>query len=209
MNKIYRIYRKLLDSFGYQNWWPVHRETDRFLEISVGAILTQNTNWSNVEKAIKNLMKENALNWEVLLNIDIQELKQLIKPAGFYNQKAVYIKNFVKTTYKKPKKAITRGFLLSIKGIGEETADCILLYGMDKPHFVVDAYTKRVFHRTGITDSEKISYKKLQTLIEKSIPEDLTVYKEYHALIVELAKTHCRKKPVCDGCPIKNLCNTV
>ncbi|WP_457624378.1 endonuclease [Persephonella sp.] len=207
MNKIYRIYRELLDSFGYQNWWPVHRDTDRFLEVSVGAILTQNTNWSNVEKAIENLLKENALNWETLLNIDIQELKHLIKPAGFYNQKAVYIKNFVKNTYKKPKRALTREFLLSIKGIGEETADSILLYGLDRLHFVVDAYTRRIFHRAGIIDSEKTSYRKLQNLIEESIPRDLTVYKEYHALIVELAKRHCRKKPVCDGCPIRNLCN--
>ncbi len=205
-NKIFTIYEKLLKAFGYQNWWPVHQGIDRFLEVSVGAILTQNTNWLNVEKAIENLIREDLLNWESLSKIQQEKLEKLIRPAGFYRQKARYIKNFVDAVKNKPREEITREFLLSLKGIGEETADSILLYGLDRPYFVVDAYTKRLFYRAGIIDNSKIRYSQLQKLIMDSIPKDLEVYKEYHALIVELGKNYCKKKPVCQGCPIKDIC---
>ncbi len=205
-NKIFTIYEKLLYAFGYQNWWPVHQGVDRFLEVSVGAILTQNTNWSNVEKAIENLIKENLLEWEALAHIETEKLEKLIRPAGFYRQKAGYIKNFVNAVKNKPREDITRDFLLSLTGIGEETADSILLYGLDRPYFVVDAYTKRLFYRAGIINSSKIKYPQLQKLITDNIPQDLEIYKEYHALIVELGKNYCKKKPVCENCPIKNIC---
>ena len=200
------IYTKLLDHFGFQKWWPVHKEADRFLEVSIGAILTQNTNWKNVEKAIENLIRENVLSWDKLEKIDIEKLKKLIKPAGFYNQKAVYIKNFVKAIKGQPKEKITRGFLLSVKGIGEETADSILLYGLDRPYFVIDAYTKRIFYRLGIIKTKNISYKRLQEIIQQNIPEDIDIYKEFHALLVELGKNYCRKKPVCIKCPLNGMC---
>ncbi|WP_457626687.1 endonuclease [Persephonella sp.] len=200
------IYNKLLEHFGNQNWWPVHKETDPFLEISVGAVLTQNTNWKNVEKAIDNLISNDLLEWEKLEKIDIESLKAYIKPAGFYNQKAVYIKNFVKTVKDIPRDKITRDLLLSIKGIGEETADSILLYGLNKPYFVVDAYTKRLFYRTGLIEKKDILYRKLQGIIQSSIPPDIDLYKEFHALIVQQGKTFCRKKPVCDGCPLDKTC---
>uniref|UniRef100_UPI0026004A79 endonuclease III domain-containing protein n=1 Tax=Persephonella sp. TaxID=2060922 RepID=UPI0026004A79 len=171
--QVKEIYKKLLDHFGFQKWWPVHKGTDRFLEVSIGAILTQNTNWKNVEKAIENLIKEDVLNWDKLEKIELEKLKKLIKPAGFYNQKAVYIKNFIKATKGQPKEKITKDFLLSIKGIGEETADSILLYGLDRPYFVIDAYTKRIFCRLGIIKTKNISYKKLQEIIQQNIPKDV------------------------------------
>ncbi|WP_293444122.1 endonuclease [Persephonella sp.] len=204
--QIKEIYKKLLDHFGFQNWWPVHKETDRFLEVSIGAILTQNTNWKNVEKAIENLIRENVLSWDQFERIDLEKLKKLIKPAGFYNQKAIYIKNFVKAVKGLPKEKITRDLLLSIKGIGEETADSILLYGLDRHYFVVDAYTKRIFYRLGIIKTKNISYKKLQKIIQQNIPKDVNIYKEFHALLVELGKNYCKRKPVCINCPLNDMC---
>lgn len=201
------IYSILLSSFGFQKWWPVHKGIDRFLEVSIGAILTQNTNWKNVEKAIQNLLDKGVLSWEALEKIDIEKLKELIKPAGFYNQKAIYIKNFVKNVKGIPKEKITRKYLLSIKGIGEETADSILLYGLDRLYFVVDAYTKRIFYRLGIIKDKNISYKSLQNLIMENIPKNLEIYKEYHALLVELGKNFCKRKPECSKCPLNNLCD--
>lgn len=200
------VYTILLNHFGFQNWWPVHSGTDRFLEVSIGAILTQNTNWKNVEKAIENLINNNVLSWDKLEKIDTQKLKNLIKPAGFYNQKAVYIKNFIKKIKGLPEEKITRDLLLSIKGIGEETADSILLYGLNRPYFVVDAYTKRIFYRLGIIKTKNISYKKLQEMIQKSVDKDIDVYKEFHALLVELGKSYCKKKPLCEKCPLNELC---
>ncbi|SNZ09621.1 DNA-3-methyladenine glycosylase III [Persephonella hydrogeniphila] len=200
------IYFKLLEYFGYQNWWPVHKGIDPFLEVSVGAILTQNTNWRNVEKAINNLLCNNLLCWDELERVDLELLKECIKPAGFYNQKALYIKNFVKRFKDFPKDKIDRDTLLSVKGIGEETADSILLYGLDRPYFVIDAYTKRLFYRTGLINKKEISYRELQSIIEANIPVDVNLYKEFHALIVEHGKVFCRKKPVCDKCPFYSMC---
>ena len=205
--KINQIYQKLLKHFGKQNWWPT-KTNNKFTEVSIGAILTQNTNWKNVEKAIENLINENLLDLQKIKKIDLNRLKTLIKPAGFYNQKAQYIKNFAHKITNAEIKDINREFLLSIKGIGKETADSILLYGLDKPYFVVDAYTKRLFYRANIIETEKIPYNQLQNLIQSQIPSDLEIYKEFHALIVELGKKYCKKKnPVCLHCPIKSLCD--
>jgi endonuclease-3 related protein len=202
------IYEKLLKEYGHQNWWPIHENTDEFLEISIGAILTQNTSWKNVEKAINNLILSGVLDWENLEKIDLTDLKELIKPAGFYNQKAKYIKNFINAVKNKNKEKITRKFLLSIKGIGKETADCILLYGLNKHYFVVDTYTKRIFSRIGIVN-ENIEYDKLQLIFKENLPEDVNLYKEYHALIVEHGKNICRKKPDCYNCVLADCCGKI
>ncbi len=201
-----QIYKKLLSKYGHQHWWPVSGQVDPFLEISVGAILTQNTNWKNVEKAISNLLTASALDWKTLLYIDEQYLGNLIKPAGFYRRKSKTIKNFVKTVSSIDKKSITRETLLNINGIGKETADSILLYGLNKPTFVIDAYTKRLFYRLDLI-TQNIKYDELQRIIQRKIPEDVSIYKEYHALIVEHGKTHCKTKPLCIDCPLEDICN--
>ncbi|WP_457641111.1 endonuclease [Persephonella sp.] len=200
-----RVYNKLLDFFGYQNWWPVHNNTDPFIGISIGAILTQNTSWKNVEKAIENLIREDLLDLEKLDKISQENLQKVIKPAGFYVRKAKTIKEFVKKIKNIKKEEITRDFLLSIHGIGKETADSILLYALDKPYFVVDAYTKRIFSRLGFFD-EKLSYNQIQEIFHKNLPVGIEIYKEYHALIVALGKNFCKRKPVCTGCPLFDNC---
>ena len=203
---IYNLYKQLSSTYGKQNWWPLSGYMEKFDEVSIGAILTQNTSWKNVEKALENLVSAKILSLEDVLEIDEEFLKNLIRPAGFYNQKAKRLKNFAKSVLSVKKEKINRQFLLSINGIGKETADTILLYGLDKLTFVVDAYTKRLFYRLGVIDNEKIEYDRLKSLIEKNIPEDLEVYKEFHALIVEHCKNLCRKKPICDKCFLKDWC---
>ena len=203
---IYELYKQLSSVYGKQNWWPLSGHMDKFDEVSIGAILTQNTSWKNVEKALKNLISANVLSLGDILNTDETTLKNLIKPAGFYNLKAVRLKEFANAVKNIKKDEINREFLLSIKGIGKETADTILLYGLDKITFVVDAYTKRLFYRIGIVDSEKIDYDELKSLIESSIPRNLEIYKEFHALIVEHCKNICKKKPLCNKCFLQNQC---
>lgn len=203
MNDIENLYIQLTNIYGSQNWWPVHQGQDKVAEIVVGAILTQNTSWKNVEKAIDNLIKANCLSFDKIVNIPLSELMELIKPAGFYSRKSVVLKETSKLFLIKPEPA--RQELLAIKGIGKETADSILLYALDKPYFVVDSYTKRLIHRTGFCD-EKISYDNLQKLITENIPEDIELYKEFHALIVEHCKVFCKKKPNCEICPIRQEC---
>lgn len=199
------IYYTLLNEYGYQKWWPLKDGKEPFLEISLGAILTQNTSWKNVEKALENLIKENLISFEKLENIPEELLHQIIKPAGFYKRKSKTIKEFVKKTKKIDRKKIDRDFLLSIKGIGKETADSILLYALEKPVFVVDAYTKRIFSRVGILE-KNADYDEVQIVFEKNLPKDVNLFKEYHALIVEHGKRFCRKKPLCENCPLKDLC---
>ncbi len=208
-----KIYKALLKAYGKQNWWPA--ETP--FEVCVGAILTQNTAWKNVERAIENLKKEGLLTPEKLSKVDLDKLKKLIKPAGFYNQKAERIKLFssillknggISSLRKIPKEKL-RKMLLEIKGIGKETADSIILYAFDKPSFVVDAYTKRLLFRLGILKRENENYDKVKGLFEREFPpskKNVPIYKEFHALIVEHSKAHCRKKPNCQGCPLKKFC---
>ncbi len=206
---IKRIYDILFNTFGPQNWWP----GDTPLEIAIGAILTQNTAWKNVERAINNLKRENLIDVKKLLSIDIENLKELIRPAGFYNQKAERLKEFVLwlrekggclTRINEPTEAL-RIELLSLKGIGPETADSILLYAMHRPVFVVDAYTKRILSRHNIID-DKASYNQIQSLFVSNLPEDVQLYKEYHALLVKLGKTYCKKNnPLCGSCPLSGI----
>ena len=170
-----------------------------------GAILTQNTAWNNVEKALFNLRSANLLNIKKISKINLRKLQTLIKPSGFYKQKSKRLKNFAKSI--RPIGLIenmSREEWLKINGVGPETADSILLYALGKPYFVSDAYTKRLINRLGIFNSEK--YEEIQKFFEKNVPKDVEIYKEYHALIVVLAKNFCKKNPECRNCPILSYC---
>lgn len=223
--KIQQIYEKLLTTFGTQGWWPTSRNgipvhhgkapknnNERF-EIIIGAILTQNTNWKNVEKALINLNKYNLINIKKIMNIDKNRLAKLIKPSGYYNQKAerlilaaeFFNKNIKKFMIKNNDKNHIdnlRNSLLNLKGIGPETADSILLYAFQKPIFVIDAYTRRIMGRNSIKVND---YHELQALFMnrfKNNKDKVSIYKQYHALLVKLGKDYCKPKPLCPKCPM-------
>jgi endonuclease-3 related protein len=209
-NRLLLIYNKLHSHFGPQHWWP--GETP--FEVSVGAILTQNTNWGNVEKAIDNLKKEGKLNAPAIHNINPERLASLIKPAGYFNVKTKRLKHFVDfllneysgrmAEMKKEEMDIIRKKLLDVNGIGPETADSIILYALNKPSFVIDAYTKRVLSRHNIMDHDA-TYDRFQELFHSNLKKDVRLFNEYHALFVRVAKEHCRTKPLCTGCPLERL----
>lgn len=209
--KLMNIYKSLYDHFGPQSWWP----GDTAFEVCVGAILTQNTAWQNVEKAIANLKKEKLLDPHKINKLPVKSLARLIKPSGYFNIKAKRLKNFISFLCEKydgkaskmfsNSSGHLRGHLLGVNGIGPETADSILLYAGDVPVFVVDAYTKRIFHRLKLTP-EDITYHDMQQFFMKNLTLDATLFNEYHALIVMLGKNYCKKKPVCNPCPLK-ICN--
>jgi len=201
------VYNQLLKAFGPQHWWP----GDSPLEVSIGAILTQNTNWTNVEKTIANLKRDGVLTLDGLLNISDHELERLIRPAGFYRQKAKRLKAFLaffqknymgnfSNTAPVPTQ-ILRDQLLTINGIGHETADSIVLYALERPVFVVDAYTRRFLLRHNLIN-EKASYDHVQNLFHQNLPFDSDLFNEYHALIVKLGKTYCKTRPICQNCPL-------
>ena len=208
------IYRLLYDEFGPQQWWPGE---SRF-EIITGAILTQNTNWANVEKAIANLKSADCLIPEKLHLLDPAQLAQLIRPAGYFNIKAKRLKNFLSWLFDNYNGDLTdlesidtgrlREELLTIKGVGRETADSILLYAFDKPIFVVDAYTARVVFRHELISPEA-DYEQLKELFESSLPADTPLFNEYHALLVRVGKEFCRPKARCPGCPLEKLPHTL
>lgn len=201
------IYEKLLAHYGNLNWWPAKTP----YEVIVGAVLTQNTAWSNVEKAIANFT--DGPTPEYMEAITESELQEIIKPSGFFRQKAVYLKAVtawykrygysVENVVKHPLDRI-RAELLAVQGVGFETADAILLYAFGYPTFVVDAYTKRLFERLEIP--VKLDYQSIKLYVEGEIPPDTEIYNNFHALIVINAKEHCRKKPKCEGCPLSGLC---
>jgi endonuclease-3 related protein len=222
------LYDLLLDNFGYQHWWPIDKnyhqkqKSDSRFEIIVGAILTQNTGWTNVEKALKNLKEHKVLSINSIVHIKEKNLKIMIQSSGFFNQKTRRLKLIAAYLHKKYQDNLQKFFsrdlteirheLLSLQGIGPETADSILLYAGNHPTFVVDVYTKRICKRIPfqiLNDSyDDIKYffeKKLQqTILEKDL---VSVYKELHALLVKLAKNNCRKKkPQCHTCPLTRLC---
>ncbi len=181
----------------------------------VGAILTQNTNWGNVEKAINNLKKEKLLTLDAFDKITQKKLATLIRPSGYFNQKSKRLKDLVAYIKKNYNGSLTKFFrqdtyklreeLLSLKGIGPETADSILLYAAKKPVFVIDAYTKRVLMMHGIA-TEDSSYDEMQAIFMDNLKHDTKVFNEYHALIVRLAKEHCKKRePVCNVCPLEGM----
>jgi len=209
MTVLLDIYHNLSLAFGPQHWWP----GDTPFEIAAGAILTQNTNWGNVEKAIQNLKKQKALSAKIIHEMPAKELAGLIRPAGYFNIKAQRLKSFIDFlmreyhgSMKRMKSGEThllREQLLAVNGIGPETADSILLYALGKPVFVIDAYTKRVLSRHGILD-ERRSYDEFQELFHFALKKDAKLFNEYHALFVRVGKTYCRKnKPLCDECPLK------
>jgi len=191
-----KTYDKLLYELGRKNWWPA----DTPFEVVIGAVLTQQTKWENVERAIQNLKERGLLEAQTLSKADTEELELLIRCTGFYRQKAMRLKNISIFFHENPDllekpAAQLREILLSLNGVGEETADSIVLYAADKPKFVIDAYTKRICKCLGIEGD----YRKLQSIFETSLPLDVPLYKEFHALIVEYGKRFCGKKR-CDEC---------
>ena len=189
MNRVHNIYKSLLSEFGHQHWWPA----DSQYEIVVGALLTQNTSWRNVEKAINNLKKAKALSPEKLLKTKTAKLEALIRPSGFYRQKAERLKILTKKymEIKKRDALPSREELLELKGVGKETADSILLYAFGLPYFVIDAYTRRFCAHHDLFKGKE--YDDYRGLFESSLPKSVPLYKEYHALIVEWGKTKSGK----------------
>ncbi|NOZ23953.1 MAG: endonuclease III domain-containing protein [Planctomycetes bacterium] len=206
-----KVYNALLAAFGSQHWWP----GDTPLEIAVGAILTQNTNWTNVEKAIRNLKQADMLDLARLRDVNLRTLARLIKPSGYFNIKAKRLKAFVEWVCREFEGDLEAMFersvqslredLLSVKGIGPETADSILLYAGGLPVFVVDAYTYRICRRHRLI-LEEATYDEVAEFFTDNLPEDVAIYNEYHALLVMLGKMICkRRKPRCDVCPIRDV----
>jgi endonuclease-3 related protein len=200
-----RIYEQLLAAFGPQHWWPAATP----FEVCVGAVLTQNTAWANVERAVANLKAADRLSPERLAVLSDTELAWLIRPAGYYNVKARRLLGFVRwlvqsggvpALRREPSQAL-RERLLAVAGVGEETADSMLVYAFGRPSFVIDAYTRRILYRYGIANGRE-SYAELKALFETALPASVRVFNEFHALFVRLGKEHCRPTPVCAGCPL-------
>lgn len=208
-----QIYHRLLDTYGKQNWWPA----DSVFEVVVGAVLTQNTAWGNVEKAIDNLRSGKVLDAELIVALSDKKLAQLIKPSGYFNIKAQRLKNvccwFMDNVSNGNIDTIgtvqLRQSLLQVNGVGPETADDILLYAFSRAVFVIDSYTRRIFSRLGLVDAEH-GYEELRSFFERHLDADVAVFNEYHALIVLHAKERCLKKnPPCEGCCLSVLCSKV
>lgn len=211
INNYTEAYRLLYEHFGPQGWWP----GDSPFEIMVGAVLTQNTSWANVRKAIDNLKLKGLLSYQSLALLTAQEIAQYIRPAGYYNLKAQRLKNLLDmvaaiyandlATFLEDDLGSARENLLAVKGIGPETADSILLYACEHPVFVVDNYTHRVFSRHNMVE-EETDYLSIQDVFLANLPQDKQLYNEFHALIVRVAGTFCKKtKPQCAGCPLNGL----
>jgi endonuclease-3 related protein len=208
------IYRKLYQAYGPRDWWPA--ETS--FEVMVGAILTQNTSWRNVEKAIQKLKGKGVLNPEGIHDLKKTQLASLIKSSGYYRIKTDRVKAFVNFLFEefdgdlkrmgRERLGELREKLLGVKGIGPETADSILLYGLKKSIFVVDAYTKRILSRHKMI-LENTAYEEVQKLFMEHLPLDEKLFNEYHALLVHLGKTVCKKIPRCDICPIKSIAHKI
>ena len=205
-------YQLLHVRYGDQHWWPAESP----FEMMVGAILTQNTRWESVEDAIGNLKNANMLNPESIISCDSEQLESLIRPSGFFRQKSrrlIELSNFLLAHggtrgLKRWATQCLRARLLEVHGVGPETADSILLYALDKPLFVVDAYTRRIFSRLGMFEAS-MEYDDVQNFFFQRIPNSLWLFQEFHALIVEHAKQHCNSRPQCDACPLFNICITV
>ena len=208
--QLQKIYELLYERFGPQSWWP----GDTRFEIIIGAILTQNTNWGNVEKAIANLRQADKLEPTKMHTLEQDRLAELIRPAGYFNIKARRVKNFLDWLFSNYNGRLgdleqlstsqLREELLAVKGIGPETADSILLYAFDKEVFVVDAYTARIAARHGLVDGD-CDYHQLQDMFQSNLTADVKLFNEYHALIVRAGKEFCRPKARCDNCPLRHL----
>lgn len=205
-----KIYQRLYKKFGPQHWWPGESP----FEVIIGAILTQNTAWLNVEKAINNLKKNKLLNPKALKNTSLKRLASLIKSTGYYNQKARKVKNFIRFFFVNYGGSLRRMFkqdlfslrqkLLKINGIGPETADSILLYAAGKPIFVVDAYTQRILNRHKLI-KPNATYSETQAFFMDNLKNSAKLFNEYHALLVRLGKEICKTKPNCLGCPLEGM----
>jgi len=212
--KLMEIYNLLYEAFGPQHWWPGETQ----IEIAVGAILTQNTSWSNVKKAIINLQNADCLSAEKLYELPNERLAELIKPAGYYNIKTKRLKNFINWYMEQYSGDFTlledvstnrlREELLSINGVGRETADSILLYALERPVFVIDAYTNRIMQRHHISAPDA-DYEQLKYLFESNLLEDVPLYNEFHALIVRAGYLYCKPKPKCEQCPLNILPHSI
>ena len=205
------IYRRLMDCYGPQHWWPAEGP----FEVMVGAVLTQSAAWSNVERAIANLKTVGALSPKALRGLPLPELAGLIRPCGYYNAKALKLKSLANwlgefcgdnlNLLSVSNTDALREQLLSVHGIGEETADSIILYAAGKPVFVIDAYTRRIVDRLGL-EPEGSSYAAYQDLFMNNLPADTELFSEYHALLVCLAKQVCRRRPLCHNCCLSGIC---
>ncbi len=205
-----RMYNCLLERFGRRHWWPA----DTPFEVCVGAILTQNTAWKNVVRAIGNLKNADLLSAGAIHEAPIEKLGELIRPAGYFNVKARRLRSFVDhlvgrhagdldSLFQAPIEAL-REELLSINGIGPETADSMILYAAGKPIFVVDAYTRRVLHRHGLVE-EKADYHVMQEIFHTHLKPDTHLYNDFHAQIVAVGHHFCKKTPRCEECPLRDL----
>lgn len=235
---LHDLYSRLLSYYGPQGWWPLIRlqpgklnptERGRYtwyhpedydtpevssdiFEIMVGAILTQNTSWENADKALGKLSNNSMLTSEQILHESEENLAELIRSSGYYNQKTLKLKNLARFITRNPIQKLKshpidelRTMLLSVKGIGPETADSILLYAFKKPIFVIDTYTKRLISRIGLLDEQQ-SYSEFQSYFHSQIPTDYRVYNEYHALIVQHCVRICKKTPLCSECWLSSSC---
>ena len=207
-----QVYDLLYERYGPQGWWPAETK----LEVVLGAILVQSTAWGNVAKALDAIREAGALDVAVLARLSEGEIAELVRSSGFYTVKARRVKAFVGHVMERygddldamlgRDAAELRRELLGIHGIGEETADCIVLYGAGKPTFVIDEYTRRILGRLGVGPGGRGSYGDYQRLFEEAIPSDAGVFGEFHALLIALGKDVCRKRPLCLGCALKQVC---
>lgn len=211
-NPLNDIYQTLLSTFGPRNWWPA----DTAEEVVIGAILAQNVAWHNARKAIENLEQNNLLSMAAIHEIEISMLAPLIRSSRFYHQKAERLKNFTKLLFDRFKGDLLNMFaldlealrqtLMDLKGFGEETVDSILLYAAEKPIFVIDAYTRRIFSRLGLIGADA-SYRAYQQFFMNRLPADVALFNDYHAQLVHLGNQVCKKKlPLCAQCPLNKQC---
>ncbi|MBN2063684.1 MAG: hypothetical protein JW745_02695 [Sedimentisphaerales bacterium] len=209
-NNLNIIYKTLYNKYGPQNWWP----GDSVTEIIIGAVLVQNTNWGNVEMALDNLKFAQALDFQIINGMPSDQLAEMIRPAGYYNIKAKRLKNLTRWIMEQTEGdlEILRNYslnslrekLLEINGIGRETADCILLYAFGMPSFVVDTYTARVLSRHKLIEPEA-DYEQIREYCISHLESDIQLYNEFHALLVQVGKDHCKPKAKCKGCPLEEL----
>lgn len=207
---IREIYKLLWEAYGPQHWWPAETPT----EVVIGAVLTQNTAWANVERAIERLRAADCLSWAALRDVSIERLADLIRPSGTFRVKAVRLKAVVNHLWERHggdldsmlggDLATARRDLLEVSGIGPETADAILLYAGHQPTFVVDAYTKRILRRHFVIDGST-TYQDVRALFHRAITADVEQFNEYHALLVAVGKRHCRAQADCAGCPLESM----
>lgn len=206
-----QVFNRLLKAYGPQNWWP----GDTPFEVMVGAVLTQNTAWSNVERAIDNLKANASLDAQAIVRAPHKKLAAWLQPSGYFNIKAKRLSNFCRWYLQHGQfaglaqwdtEALRKG-LLSVNGVGPETADDILLYAFERPVFVIDAYTRRLFSRLALVAGDE-GYEHLRAHFETKLPRDTSLFNEYHALIVQHAKDACKKRPLCGRCCLARVCPT-